>query len=210
MPAKNPLSSFFSKAARTRKPAYILSTIALIGLAAWARGAWGATGSPVPTQTALTPVLTLAAGTLKLEGTDQAIDSASAAKLLPLWQLLSQLASSSAAAPQEISTVIDEIRLNMSPSQLEAINAMSFTQAQLGNAAASSVKASSTQAAGADGSSMAGLGMFAGGSPMDGGGPMPGGSRSNTARQSSASSASSANPSLIDQVIQLLEKKVQG
>ncbi len=213
MPAKISLSSLFSKALRTRKPIYVLSAAAIIGLAVWAKGALVTTASVAPSQSAITPALTLAAGTLKLEGTEQAIDAASAAKLLPLWQLLAQLEGSSATASQEISTVIDEIQSNMTASQLEAIDAMSLTAGQPGDAASSSssAKASGTQAASAVAGPLPGVGMFAGGGPMDGGGPMPGaGPRNTSTSQASASSTSSASPTLIEQVIQLLAKKVQG
>ncbi len=209
MPAKNSLLSLVSKAARTKTPVYLLSAVAIIGLAAWAKSAWGVAASPAPTPSAMAPALQLAAGTLKLEGSEQAIDAASAAKLLPLWQLLGQLESSSATAPQEISTVIDQIRLNMSASQLKAIDSMSLTEAQLGSTSANAAKASGTQTASSVPGGAGGLGMFTGGGPMDGG-PMPGGPRSSSSSGSSASSSSAASPSLIDQVIQLLEKRVQG
>ncbi len=210
MPANNPLSSLFTRTARNKKPVYILSVLTIVALAAWAKGAFRTTASPAATESAVTPALKLAAGTLKLEGTDQAIDAASAARLLPLWQLLDQLQGSSATAPQEIGAVIDEIQVNMTAAQLTAINAMSITQAQLGSTSANSAKASSTQTANAASGAVPGLGMFSGGGPMDGG-PMPGsGPRSGSSSGSSDSSSASASPSLIEQVIQLLEKKAQG
>ena len=71
---------------------------------------------------AITPETKLALGTLKLEGTPLAVDKATAAKLLPLWQLLLQLNTSSAAAPQEVTAVIDEIQATMTPAQSQAID----------------------------------------------------------------------------------------
>ena len=207
MPAKTSLRSAFSRIIRTKKPLYLVAILAVAGLAAWASSTRRATASP-QTESTITPALKLAAGTLKLEGTEQAIDAASAAKLLPLWQLLAQLDSSDASAPQEISAVIDEIQLNMTASQIEAVSAMSFTGQDFSSSSASTAKASGTQAA-ASGAMTGSVGMFAGGGPMDGGGPMPGGgARSGSTSGSSVST--SASPSLIDQVIQLLEKKVQG
>ncbi len=209
MPTRNLPLSLLSKATKTRTPIYILTVVAVIGLAAWAKSAWVVPAVPSATESAMAPALQLAAGTLKLEGSQQAIDAASAAKLLPFWQLLGQLESSSATAPQEISTVVEEIRLNMSASQLKAIDAMSVTETQLSSTSANSAKASGTQTASSVPGGAASIGMFTGGGPMDGG-PMPGGPRSSSSSGSSASSSSAASPSLIDQVIQLLEKRVQG
>src|SRR5512135_1411074 len=77
----------------------------------------------------LTPETKLALGTIKLEGTPEAVDAATAAKLLPLWQLLLQLSSSTSAAPQEVTAVLDQIRATMTPSQISSINSMQFTPA---------------------------------------------------------------------------------
>ncbi len=88
-------------------------------------------GDPLGGVRALTPESKLALGTLKLEGTPQAVDSAMAAKLLPLWQLLHQLNTSTSAAPQEVTAVVDQIQATMNPDQVKAINSMQFTQADI-------------------------------------------------------------------------------
>ncbi len=77
---------------------------------------------------ALSPEAKLAIGTIKLEGTKQAVDPAMAAKLLPLWQVLKQLNSSDSAAPQEVTAVLDQIRSTMNPAQVSAIDAMQITR----------------------------------------------------------------------------------
>src|SRR5574341_1159313 len=79
----------------------------------------------------LTPEARLALGTLKLEGTPQAVDSALAAKLLPLWQLLAQLNGSSSTAPQEVTAVLDQIRATMTAEQVKTINNMQLTSADI-------------------------------------------------------------------------------
>jgi hypothetical protein len=212
MPAKTHLPPSISKIARIRTPLYILAIACVLGLAAWARSAWSASVPPATTSS-MTPALRLAAGTINLEGTDQAIDSATAARLLPLWQLLDELDSSSATAPQEITAVIEEIRLNMTSAQIDAIDAMSISQAELGgvsgNAGSSTTaKVSGTQAASAASGPVLGGIMGAGGMPMDGGGPMPpSGSQS---ASTSRASASTARATVIQQVIQLLQTRVQG
>ncbi len=73
----------------------------------------------------------LALGTIKLEGTAQAIDPKTAAKLLPLWQLMVQLHSSTSAAPQEVTAVLNQIEATMTPGQVNSIDGMSFTSADV-------------------------------------------------------------------------------
>jgi hypothetical protein len=88
------------------------------------RNASGGTG-------ALSADAKLALGTMKLEGTGQAVDPKTAAKLIPLWQLLVQLHSSSSSAPQEVAAVVDQIKATMLPDQLNAIDGMTLTQADI-------------------------------------------------------------------------------
>ncbi len=212
MPAKITLPRFLSRTAHTRMPLYLISLVAVIGLVAWANGARAATPAS-SMNSAITPGLKLAAGTINLENTGEAVDKASAAKLLPLWQLLAQLESSSTAAPQEITAVIDEIKVNMTDPQIKAIDAMSFTEAEFGNVTTgmSSAKTSSTQTGSAASDPMLTGDMAAGSPPVDGGGPIPSGSsQSASASKSSASTSTSAVPAVIRQVIQLLETKVQS
>lgn len=194
-----------------RKPALVIvALIALVSAGAWARDTW-ANSSPTVTTTsaassAITPALKLAVGTINLEGTQNAVDAASAANLLPLWQLLEELDSNASSAPQEISAVIEQIRLNMTAPQIQAIDATAFETSQLaasGGASPSATGANSGQAASAGAPQMLG-GPMAGGVPMDGGGPMPSGSSSRS------SSTSKASTTLIQEVITLLEKKLQS
>jgi hypothetical protein len=73
----------------------------------------------------------LALGTLKLEGTAQAVDSETAAALLPMWKLLQEMNSSSTAAPQEIDAVVEAIETALTPERADAISAMHLTQVDL-------------------------------------------------------------------------------
>ncbi len=210
MPAKINVPSYLSKVLHSKKPFTILALLAVVGAAAWAKGALAATTSPTTTS-AMTPALRLAVGTVKLEGTAQAVDAASAANLLPLWQLLEQLDTSGSAAPQEITAVIDEIKLSMTSAQIKAIDAMSISQNELGLAPSTSTAARSTSTQAASASSvdpmLTGGNMGGAGAPMDGGGPMPSsGSQSGSAAKSSTSTALTP----IKEVIQLLQNKVQG
>ncbi len=221
MPAKLQLPSVLSKPFRgvrlgansVKKPLGVLLLVALVAAAAWAHSTLAASSSPT-TSSALAPALKLATGTLKLEGTDQAVDAQAAAKLLPLWELLEQLDTSGSAAPEEITAVVDEIQLNMTAAQVKAIDAMNIDPKQPGvagsaptSATASSTK-SSAQVTSAGGDPMMG-GIAGSGMPMDGGGPMPSSGSQTTA---STTKTSSATPSsmLIKQVIHLLQSKVQS
>jgi hypothetical protein len=224
MPAKFKFPSSFSKrlkktstpAGRTKKPLWLFGIIVLAGLAAWAHTASAATSSPT-IATALMPALKLAVGTIDLEGTDQAVDSTSAARLLPLWQLVEQLDTSGTAAPEEITAVVNEIQLSMTSAQIKAIDAMSIDESQLaasgGSAPSTTANSSSPKTSAQEGSAAVDPsigGMPGGSAPMDaGGGPMPSGS-SQAGTSTSKTSNSAPVPVVMRQVIQLLETKVQS
>ena len=159
----------------------------------------------------MTPALQLAVGTLKLEGTDQAIDSQTAAKLLPLWQLLNGLSASSATAQEEVSTVVDQIKATMTTEQVKAIEDMQLTQKDVAMQGGGSGNSAvfTTTSSGAN-QQITDPGLMGGGAPPDGGVPGGGqtiGSHANTSAQSSQVSSSTT---LIQQVINLLESKVKG
>jgi len=66
----------------------------------------------------------LALGTLKLEGTDNAVTPAQAAKLLPLWQMIQ---GGSPQSDQETEAVLKQVEGTMTPAQMAAINGMALT-----------------------------------------------------------------------------------
>ena len=70
----------------------------------------------------------LLVGTLKLEGTTNAVNAAEAASLLPLWQAYSQLINSDTAAQAEIDAVLAQIQQTMTKDQVQAITAMKLTR----------------------------------------------------------------------------------
>jgi len=118
---------------------------------------------PVETQLVL--------GTLKLEGTPQAVDSATAAKLVPLYTLLQQMTTSGTSAQAEIDAVLDQIQETMAIDQIHAIAAMKLTQTDMTTFFSSSGQfaRSGTRTPGAG---FGGGGGFTGGG--DGGGPPEG------------------------------------
>lgn len=176
-----------------------------------------ATACSTAKSTANTSTQTLSAetkliiGTLKLEGTTQAVTAEQASQLLPLWQLRKELSTNSAAAPQEIEAVINQVQTTMTSEQMQAITNMKLTQKdamtfmQEQGSTQSSVKqnTSSNQNNG-------------GGFAPPAGGEIPGmgpsvGISSTTSTQSaqaqSASSSSAASSSMIDAMIQFLQKR---
>ena len=66
-------------------------------------------------------------GTLKLQGTSNAINASQAAALVPLWQAYAQLTSSNTAAQAEIDAVVTQIQQTLTPAQVQAITAMKLT-----------------------------------------------------------------------------------
>jgi hypothetical protein len=180
---------------------------------------------PVETQLVL--------GTLKLEGTPQAVDSATAAKLVPLYTLLQQMTTSGTSAQAEIDAVLEQIQGTMTAEQIHAIAAMKLTPKELtdyfGTAGAFSRTGTRTPGAGFGGG---GGGGFPGGGGGDGGGPPagftgggrggPGGTGGNggtslnqnqiatlrAQRTGTPRFGGTGTPAfLINQLIQLLEKK---
>jgi hypothetical protein len=113
------------------------SLVLIILLSACASVGQSATPTPVGTgiisqlktdyANALSPLDQLAVGTLKLDGTANAIDKAEAAELLPLWKVLRLLSSSNTAAVEEINAAIRQIGQTMKPEQVNAIAAMQLT-----------------------------------------------------------------------------------
>ncbi len=209
MQAKLVTPPFLSGAARLKPALWIIAVLALAAAGIWARNTWANSARTVTTTSAagsaITPALRLAVGTINLEGTQNAVDAASAANLLPLWQLLEELDTNASSAPQEVTAVVEEIRSNMTATQIQAIDAMSIETSQLASSSSASGTSSSSRAASAGASQMMGAPM-AGGVPMDGGGggPMP------SSNSSQSRSTSKASTTLIQEVIQLLEKKVQS
>ncbi len=67
-------------------------------------------------------------GTLKLQGTSNAVNATQAAALVPLWQAYAQLTSSNTAAQAEIDAVVSQIQTTLTPAQVSAITAMKLTR----------------------------------------------------------------------------------
>ena len=156
----------------------------------------------------------LALGTLRLEGTPQAVDSQTAAQLLPLWRLMDELSTSSATAPQEVSAVVDQIRATMTTEQLGAIDDMTLSTGDLAEPAAGT--ASSGTSAFGDAARVPMEAVVGGGGPPDGGGGIPGGGdmppgpQGQNSASTTSATTTAARSGVFQQVISLLQSKLQG
>jgi hypothetical protein len=191
-----------------------LIIVTILVFIAWGRNSSksssSTTSSTIKTTT-MEPALELAAGTLRLEGTSQAVDKNLAAQLLPYWQLLDELNASESTAPQEITSAVDTIQGIMTAEQVKAIQDMQLTQndpAAVVQNGTSATDASTTKITNVSqvtsGGGPAG-GPPNGGGPLDGGGP-GGGFTSSSSQGNSSTSATS----LIEEVIKLLEKRMNS
>jgi TolA-binding protein len=77
---------------------------------------------------ALPTATQLVIGTLKLEGTEQAVTSEQAKDLLVMWQVYQDLNSSDTAAQEEIDGLVEQIQETMTSEHMKAISAMNLTQ----------------------------------------------------------------------------------
>ena len=162
----------------------ILLTLLLLTLTACGASTSTATGAASqadPSAQALSGPTLLLIGSLKLDGTAQAITPAQAAELLPLWQVYSELTTSDTAAQAEKDALVKQIQGTMSAEQMQAIEAMNLTpqdsfslmqEMGLGRGSSSSSGGSSSTDGG--GAAFGGGGMPEGGPPPDMGGDFPG------------------------------------
>ena len=180
------------------------------------------------TSTPLPESAKLLIGTLKLDGTPQAVTAKQAAQLIPLWQLLKSLETSSTTASQEVDATVQQIQSTMTAAQLQAIDGMNLTrrdefttlqQMGLGQANASGTPAPGGRTQG-QGGGFGGGGFDRGGFGGGGfaGGGNPGGGQGNRnfnpsqiataqAARAAGGGANRISPALINALIQFLQKK---
>jgi hypothetical protein len=166
----------------------------------------------------------LAVGTLKLEGSGEAIDVQTAAELLPLWQAVNSLGSSDTTSAVEMQAIYKQIQETMSAAQVQAIAKMQVTSqmaaqyaleagmvSQVGAPAGdiAAAQASNTASGGQSGGSMP-VGDPGMGGPPDGGmGPGTGGGgvQNGTTGGASGVQAMGIENILVEAVIELLQTK---
>ena len=182
-----------------------------------ATGGQTAAGTPVPNNASL-PVLTqLLIGTFKLEDTELAVTPDQAKTLLPLWQAVRSLGSSSTTATAEMTALEKQIQETLTAEQMDRINAMPLTRADLqtlaGDLGISFGGGNRANATGTPGARAFPDGGFpdGGGFPPDGGAP-PGGNLT-TEQQATLEARRASQPNVgvptqfLDALIQLLEAK---
>jgi hypothetical protein len=223
----------------THRPIIFLSLIAALLLAACGGSAASPQSALSATYSGALPVAgQLAAGTLKLEGSQAAVDAQQASELLPMWQGLSSLLNSATSSDQEIQGVVAQIESTMTAEQVAAISAMQITQSDLagliqntgvasGDATAGAQIQATRRASSADGFGPgggfgpgSGDGVFIGGGPGGASAGLPGASSGvsqatvSADRQATAQAYQShyealgVNPVLVRAVIRYLETKV--
>jgi hypothetical protein len=87
-------------------------------------------GTPPANNRALTIENKLAAGTLKLEGTDLAVTTDEAKTLLPLWQQIKTLSADQTATSDQLKAVYDQIQSAMTADQISSIDQLAFADIQ--------------------------------------------------------------------------------
>jgi hypothetical protein len=76
----------------------------------------------------LSAPMQVALGTIKLDGTENAITADQAKELLPLWETLQQLEGSDTAATEEKDALVSQIQETMTKEQTQAITALGLTR----------------------------------------------------------------------------------
>lgn len=100
----------------------------LVTLIACSKKAGSTSTSTTSSTDSLSSEAELVVGTFKLEATDNAVTAEQAKALLPLWQTLQKISSSSTTATEEMNALVDQIKSAMTADQVSAITAMKLTQ----------------------------------------------------------------------------------
>jgi len=201
-----------------------LISLTLLALILTACGAQATQAAP--TQSELDTESKLILGTLKLDGTEQAITAEQATELVIYWQVYQEISQSDTAAQEEISGLLTQIEGTMTDAQMQAIDALGLTQRDvmtvmqekglMANMPARDNASSSGNSSSSGGGFTppdGGMPMGAGGPPdMGSGGPMMGGTSSSgtSAMDSSSSSAISSGANSTSLLIDALIEYLQG
>ncbi len=120
-----------TQATQTSAPAAAAQTNIQSSSAAQATPAAGGQNAPQAPSGGMAGQNQLAAGTLKLEGTDQAVTAEQAKTLLPLWQEVKTLLADSNTTSDQLQAAYQKIKDSMTSDQVQAIDKLSLTQADL-------------------------------------------------------------------------------
>ena len=108
-----------------KKTLIVVLTIFVVVLSACSNSS---TPQSAPSDGELPAISKLAIGTIKLDGTENAVTSEQASTLLPLWQVYQSLLDSDTAAQEEITALAEQIGTTMTSGQSQAISDMQITQ----------------------------------------------------------------------------------
>jgi hypothetical protein len=169
----------------------------------------------VPTQGELNTESKLILGTLKLDGSEQAITAKQARELVIYWQVYQEISQSDTAAQEEISGLLTQIEGTMTDAQMQAIDALGLTQRdvmtvmQEKGLMANMPARDNASSSGGSSNSGGGFTPPDGGPPdMGAGGPMGGGTfPSDSFSTNSNTQTTRVNPTslLIDALIEYLQ-----
>ncbi len=198
-----------------------LISLTLLALILTACGAQATQAAP--TQSELDTESKLILGTLKLDGTEQAVTAEQARELVIYWQVYQEISQSDTAAQEEVDGLLKQIEGAMSAEQMQAIEALGLTQRDVmtvmqekglmtnmpvRNTTTDGTSTNNTTGGGFTPPDGGGGPMMGAGDPPDmtGGGPMMGGTSSTDSSSSSATSTRT-NPTslLIDALIEYLQ-----
>ncbi|MFZ5879304.1 MAG: hypothetical protein ACOY0R_08030 [Chloroflexota bacterium] len=200
-----------------------LISLTLLALILTACGAQATQAAP--TQSELDTESKLILGTLKLDGTEQAVTAEQARELVIYWQVYQEISQSDTAAQEEVDGLLKQIEGAMSAEQMQAIEALGLTQRDVMTVmqekslmANMPVRSTTTDSTSTNTTTGGGFAPPDGGGPMMGAGGPPdmgggfGGGNSSSNSSSSDSSSSDAqttrtNPTLllIDTLIEYLQ-----
>jgi hypothetical protein len=181
---------------------------------------------PTDYDNALPVDMQLIVGTFKLEGTQNAVDAATAKELIPLWQAVQSLGSSDSTSTLEMDALYKQIEETMKPEQIAAIEEMKLTRQDItsvaqemglnfqggGNSGNFTPEQRATAQAGRqNGQGFNGGGNFPGGGPFGGGEPGGGGFNSGQRATPAPGQAGQfrSNTVFLNAIIKLLQSKVQ-
>lgn len=156
----------------------------------------------------LSAPMQVALGTIKLEGTENAVTAEQARELLPLWETLQQLEGSDTAATQEKEALISQIQETITSEQTQAIKALNLSRQDMFSIMQSQVQTvggaqkNGTSQSGSTSTNRGNFGPGGGGfmgPPPDGGGGFAGGNpNAQGQRTQSGSTTSSNQPAAVD------------
>ena len=194
------------KTQKKRMGGLIVLALVAIVLGACASQVIGAdaTQTAPTTQTDQDPAMQLAAGTLALQGTENAITAEQAPELRTLWKAYASLSEADGVADAELDAVLNQITEYLTDAQVAAIESYAFDAASMQEL----IGAASTNGASEGAETGTGRGGGTGMGMGQGGGDVTQLTEEQIAEMRAEREASGSNPmtlNMVNQVIEMLE-----